>query len=508
MIKVQAEPLKIGWASRDISTAEPVGIRGQNYLRISQKVLDPLSVTALAVDNGKDAVIFLAMDNVCLPKHINKAITGTVAKLAPEVPVRKILMNVTHSHSTGDLFPSRLGFPCDMPRTPGREYADFFVRRAAEAVVEAWKKRTPGGVAWGYGYAVVGHCRRTVYFDDASKRSGATASVPGVMINGHCVMHGNTDDRQFSHFETGSDPHVNLLFTFDSKGGLTGAIINVPCPSQSSGNISMLSADYWHDVRLAIRAKYGDIFILPQCAAAGDISPRILYYKQAQERRFRLKYGRKAEYQGEFARKDSAERIAAAFSEVYSWARKDIRCSLPITHITADIKISKRPVSDAEFKREKEILAELEKTPFAAAGDPAQRQRHDSYLVSKRSRCRSIIRRYEEQKRNPWGDVELHAVRIGDIAFASCPFELYTDYMLRIQARSPFEQTFIVQLANTVDVSGYVPTERAEKNCGYSADYYSSRISSRGGQELVEKTLEILKQIKTNDAKSPCKRRP
>ncbi|MFA7185513.1 MAG: hypothetical protein WC082_11500, partial [Victivallales bacterium] len=421
MIKVQAEPLKTGWASRDISTSEPVGIRGQLYLRISQKLLDPLSVTALAVDNGKDAVIFLSMDNLCLPKHIKGAISGAVTKLAPEIPVRKIFMNVTHSHTTGDLFRSQQGFPKDVLRMPGRKYADFFVRRAAEAVVEAWRKRTAGGVAWGYGYAVVGHCRRTVYFDDASKRSGATASIPGIMINGHCVMHGNTNDRQFSHFETGPDSHVNLLFTFDPKGKLTGAIINIPCPSQSSGNMSMLSADYWHDVRLALRAKYGNIFILPQCAAAGDITPRILYYKQAQERRFRLKYGRKAEYQGEFYRKDCAERIAAAFDEVYSWARKDIRYSLPVIHIIEDIKISRRLVSDAEFKQEKKILAELEKTP-PAAGDPAQRLRHDSYLVSKLNRCRSIIRRYKEQKHKPKGDVELHVVRIGDIAFTSCPF--------------------------------------------------------------------------------------
>ncbi|MFA6716463.1 MAG: hypothetical protein WCS27_13870, partial [Victivallaceae bacterium] len=94
MIKVQAEPLKTGWASRDISTSEPVGIRGQLYLRISQKLLDPLSVTALAVDNGKDAVIFLSMDNLCLPKHIKGAISGAVTKLAPEIPVRKIFMNV------------------------------------------------------------------------------------------------------------------------------------------------------------------------------------------------------------------------------------------------------------------------------------------------------------------------------------------------------------------------------------------------------------------------------
>ena len=70
----------------------------------------------------------------------------------------------------------------------------------------------------------------------------------------------------------------------------------------------------------AIRAKYGEIFILPQCAAAGDISPRILHYKKAQARRFRLKYG---EIETEMAaRQGYAERISQCFDEVYSWAKK------------------------------------------------------------------------------------------------------------------------------------------------------------------------------------------
>ena len=48
--------------------------------------------------------------------------------------------------------------------------------------------------------------------------------------------------------------------------------MNVPCPSQNSESEWHLSADYWHDVRVALRKRHGDIFILPQCAAGGDLS--------------------------------------------------------------------------------------------------------------------------------------------------------------------------------------------------------------------------------------------
>ena len=41
---------------------------------------------------------------------------------------------------------------------------------------------------------------------------------------------------------------------------------------------------------------------------------------------------------------------------------------------------------------------------------------------------------------------ECHVIRLGNIAFASNQFELFMDYEQRIQARSPAEQTFIIQL--------------------------------------------------------------
>ena len=92
---------------------------------------------------------------------------------------------------------------------------------------------------------------------------------------------------------------------------------------------------------------------------------------------------------------------------------------------------------------------------------------------------------------------DIHVVRIGNIAFATNRFELYMDYMHRIQARSPFEQTFIVQLVTGPNGSGsYLATVRGEENKGYSASPYCNQVSPAGGQQLVEETLKILKEIR------------
>lgn len=501
--------LKIGWASRDVTTDKPVNIPGQFHMRISEGVMDPLTVSALVMDNGVDTVIFLSADLVVIRSGLLDEVRAKVAELAPEIPVDKILMNATHTHTGASHYADSgwslannisTALPGEVPHdgveiASGDEYRHFLAAEAAAAIREAYANRAPGGIAYGYGYAVVGHSRRVVYFDDTSKRPGAVANSMSA-VSGHAAMYGNTNDDNFSHYEAGADHFVNLLYTFDAAGRLTGAIINVPCPSQNSEQEHKLSADYWHDVRLAIRARHGGIFILPQCAAAGDLSPRVLHYKQAQARRFRLKYG-ESEQTELAARKDIAERVAGAFDEVLDWARKDIKTSLPLAHVVKTVDLSRRLISDEEREYARQGLEELNEKPFKTDGDPKERLRVNSVLAAARNRFIRILDRYETQKASPKLPMELHVLRIGDIAFASNRFELYMDFQHRIQARSPFEQTFVIQLAGQPGNDGgtYLCTERGAWGRGYSASMFCNLFSPQGGQELVEATVKTLEEL-------------
>jgi hypothetical protein len=123
--------------------------------------------------------------------------------------------------------------------------------------------------------------------------------------------------------------------------------------------------------------------------------------------------------------------------------------------------------------------------------------RTNSVLNSRRNRLGGIVGRYKLQQKEPELETEIHVVRIGDIAFASNRFELFIDFMHRLQARSPFVQTFIVQLTASPENSGsYLATERARKNKGYSATPYCNQVSPKGGQQLVEETLKVLNELK------------
>ena len=62
--KFAMKQVQIGWATRDVSTDKPIVINGQAHLRVSRGVIDPVTTTALVLDDGEDCVIFVSLDMV------------------------------------------------------------------------------------------------------------------------------------------------------------------------------------------------------------------------------------------------------------------------------------------------------------------------------------------------------------------------------------------------------------------------------------------------------------
>ncbi len=103
-----------------------------------------------------------------------------------------------------------------------------------------------------------------------------------------------------------------------------------------------------------------------------------------------------------------------------------------------------------------------------------------------------IIDRHANQKDHPTHEVEIHVLRLGDVAITTNPFELFVDFGVQIKARSPALQTFVVQL---VGVEGYLPTPRAVRGGGYSAVAESNTVGPEGGQVLVDRTIDLIKSL-------------
>ena len=110
------------------------------------------------------------------------------------------------------------------------------------------------------------------------------------------------------------------------------------------------------------------------------------------------------------------------------------------------------------------------------------------------ARAWSTLERYELQQTVATLPVEVHVIRIGDLAIATNPFELYLDYGIQIKARSKAVQTFLVELASPGG-AGYLPTQRSVQGGAYGAIPQSTLIGPEGGRVLVNRTLELIESL-------------
>lgn len=450
----------IGWAGRDITPDRPVALEGQFHKRISQGVKSRISLTALALetrngDRSVDQAVLVSCDLVGVPEELQARLRTLLEGKLEGVDLKKVFLNATHTH-TAPATSNRWYDVTEEGVMKPLEYAEFFLARAAEAVAEAWKGRRPGGVAWGLGYAVVGLNRRMVYAD------------------GRAAMYGANNRPDFRHVEGGEDHAVESLFFFDGERKLTGVAVNVACPSQVLEAQSTISSDFWDDVRTVLRSRVApDLHVLGWCGPAGDQSPHPQLRKAADARMRKL--------HGVTETRAIAERIADAVDYAYRGVKSEIATDLPFAHRVDELRLPGRKITDAEYRSALAVVESIEKKPA---------EKRDSADVTRLRWHGKVVERYRKPDDFAVYPVELHVLRLGDVAIATNPFELFLDYGVQIRARSRSLQTFLIQLA--AGTGGYLPTEQAVAGGGYSAVPESGFVGPDGGRVLVDRTVDAL----------------
>ena len=457
--------LHIGWSQIEITPPKKTLLQGQFHARLADTAISPLTATALAVetrsaDGSLEQAVFLSCDLVAV--GFKDDLLAKLAGRCPGFDTGKLTINATHTH-TGP--PTQSGMyeePTDDPdyMTPDA-YRAFLVDRLADAVASAWEGRQPGAISRGFAYAVVGRCRRAVYADGSGR------------------MYGSTDQEDFVGLEACDDHAVNLLFTHDASGELTGMVVNLACPSQCDESKTEFSSDFWHNVRESIRQQYGPaVQLLPQCSVAGDASPHLML-DQREEKDLRDRA--QVDDKGIIAR-----RIMIAIEEARALASPPEQ-EVEFVHVVRTLELPRIMVTEEEYEMEKRIpgLSEVE----------LKQQPWGFERIWPFGPVCNIIERFERQNENPTHQTECHIIRLGDAAIATNPFEIFMDYGARIRGRSKALQTFLVQLADGSGNGFYLPTQRAFDGGHYSALIKSNWVGPEGGQMLVEETLASIGEL-------------
>ena len=493
----KAGPLRVGWATADLTPDVPVHIAGGSSLRVSEGVKDPIVATVLVIESvGKqgtgDMLIMVGCDLARAEKALCDRVRELVAELQPEIDVSKIVLNATHNHGApcvrtapelaAELAKRGLEVPAEWSyygvapdAMSPLGYLEFAAPRIAKAIAQAWKDRKPGGVSFGLGHAVVSHNRLVVY------------------DNGRVAQFGHTGRPDFSHIEGYEDHSVGLLYTYDASRKLTGVVINVPCAAW--GLESRLTADYWHETRNELRKRLGkSLYVLQQIAVSGEQWPRALVDSRAEERMRKLT--------GRNRREEIAVRLANAVTSVLPYMQDQIEWNPTFVHRVAQIELSRRQLTEKEVQSRRQdfdrLLKQYRKMRQQIEANPKMREKPRwfqdiSAVYWRMARAARVVRMFELQQTEPKIPMQVHVVRIGDMAIATFPLAPYLDFGIQIKARSKAVQTFTVQTAD--GHFRYLPTQRSQTGNAYGAVPESTVFGTKGGRELVEQTLELINSL-------------
>ncbi len=439
------DAVQIGWSKVDITPAldPPVQMRGRYNGEpiFASGVMDPITATAMAIESPlhpDESVVLVSADLIRIPDGVRNpeidlvgAVRDRVAAKHPEIPTDRIVLMATHTHVAPYI---------------SADVVPFYADRMAEAVIEAWNGRGPSAVSYGLGHAVAGHNRIVSHHDGSAHMIGSEQG-------------GSPSAEAFSHMEGFEDHSVHLLYTFDSSQQLTGVVVNITCPAQvqrgreltdEDGNdyfFVEISADFWHEVRTELEARLAHpIQVLPQVSAAGEVATTAVIENAAEERMARLRY----------------PELEDEDEDAEDWRTLRRR---QIAHRIVETILDVRPYMDGVMEQTPHLGHEVQTVPLSH-GCP-----------------------------EPDGttyDVELHGIRVSDVAMITNPFELYLDYGSRIKGRSPAIQTFVVELAGSAT---YLPTRRAVAGGGYGSRPTECDVGPDGGDELVDASLSILESL-------------
>ncbi len=479
--------IKAGWSTADITPTKTSELYGQYYQRVATKVRDPISVTALAIEQpgkegGSGQAILMSCDQAMVSAELVADLRSALAGKIPDFDGMRLVVSATHTHSAPSSYDQLKWWKHDPAYLSFEEFRSILLEALVSSAVTAWTGRVPSAIGVASGLASVGHCRRPFYQD------------------GSAEMYGSTNRPDFTGMEGPEDDVLGLIGVWNSTGELTGLLVNVACPSQVMEATYVVTADMFGEMRRRLRQELGaGIHVLCQVGAGGDIAPRDLT----------IPHRNGPTYWDEAGLVELGGRLAAGVLEALPRAEKAREDDPVFRHSALVPRLPLRMVSPHDYAAAVAQLAALvacepadEKSPASAysrfVAKTREREKlpvpgpyddkNDDFVLMRN--LEAVIERFARQRKEPSAQIEVHVLRIGGNALSTSPFELYVDYAMRIRARSPAALTFHAQLS--CDAAGYLPTARAVGAGGYGALVANGLVGPEGGQMLVERILEAI----------------
>jgi len=400
--------IRIGIADGDITPDVGVDLSGFSpRMGSALGVRNPLELYVLAATGGNSTVMLAAFDLVGLtPAWIQR--TRARVSAATGIPADHQMYACTHGHGgpeTGVL--PTMG-------DPDENYLDELASRTVEVAQAATERQSPAEIVVGFGTSFAG----------INRRSRVVApNGPG---------DGEPDD---------IDPTLIAAQARDGDGRPVVTLVNYGCHPTSSRE-RVFSADYPGHLRRRVRLVTGAPCLFINGAGANAnlrfTDPRARGYGEARGHGNSLALTAVRALQT--ARPSTSATVAAA------------------SHFTELMP------ADLPSPAEAQALLAAGAANVAAADSDVMRRHHEVYEVEHADR---VLAAHSDPAWTGRQEVELQALRIGDLAVVATPVELFAADGQAIRAGSPAPATIVAGWSN--GNWGYLPTRRVAAYGGYEA---------------------------------------
>lgn len=429
----------------------------------SKYVHDPLHVRAIAFQNGEGRFAFALIDAIGYGREKADEAKTIVAKRTGW-KAEEMLVSATHTHSApkgGDTSPGRIAY--EKKRVEG----------IIAALTQAIESLEPASVGFGSDEEP-GEVRNRRWH----LKVGTMDRNP---LGGFDKIRMNPNPKNIVRPAGPIDSEICVVYARTKRGKPLGLIANyalhyvggIPKVTEDDGKIvGMASADYFGEFARIVPNRFGGLnppknFVaFMSNGSSGDINNIDFHRTRAPRAPFE---------QVRVVATKAADATWRAVKKIESYDENPI-IVVRQREITLKYRVpSKADVSAAE------AMMKLPRKEREAINKRAT-------SVSVRTLMHAGPYRPEDEK------VLIQAIRIGEQAIVTMPFEVLVEIGLEIKEKSPFPQTFLVELAN--GSYGYLPPPHQIELGGYESWLGVSKFQAEASIILTRNLLEMLKELR------------
>lgn len=451
--------LKAGAATSNITPPIGTSINGNMQDVAINNIHDETHARALVLDDGHTQLAFVVLD-LCMASRevLDKA--KQRAHQFTGIPTSHMMMSATHTHSAGTV--------CGVFQSePDPDYLAFVAERAADALIRAYRNRVPAKIAWGVGeepgevFNRRWHMKPDTPLPNPFGGEDQVKMNPGVGNPNRLKPAGPVD------------PEVPVVSLQALDGAPIALLANYSLHYVGGTRRGEVSADYYG----MFANRIGELFGAHQSlqsppfvgmmtnGTSGDIN-NIPWPSE------------KLETFSPYAKmKSVADNLAVAAFEAVKNA--PYRPWVPLAAAQEEVTLGVRKPNNSEIARAEKIVANAE--------GPNMKSLEEIY-----ARETLLLKDYPSQV-----DILLQVFRIGDLAIAAIPAEVFVEIGLELKAKSPFKPTFTIELAN--GYNGYLPTPAQHELGGYETwRARSSYLEEQASEKILRTLFKLLANHKSN----------